>query len=40
MIFVGRSPKFPVIGSGKGITIKSLVKKINNIYGNKKYILG
>lgn len=40
MIFVMyRSPKFPVnIGSGKGITIKSLVKKINNIYGNKKNI--
>ena len=34
-----KSPQFPInIGSGKGITIKKLVTKINNIYGNKKKI--
>ena len=30
---------YPInIGSGKGITIRKLVTKINNIYGNKKNI--
>lgn len=40
MLFIMfKSPNYPInIGSGKGITIRKLVTKINNIYGNKKNI--